>query len=256
ERRASRPWWLRLERWQAALLLLATGALAWRVVLAAILPPFAYDALTYHLTAVADWVQTGKIGANAYSFCCAQYPSNGEVLQAWPAVFTRSDALVDVGRVGSAVLAALAVCALARWVGVSAGGAAAAGALFVLTPVVLTQANTPYVDVTFIALILSSAAFLVRFLDAQPFQLDPGQAGGRPRYGLLALSGLAAGGALGAKHLAVAAVAVLTLLLAAHAAVAVARRRLSLAPAVGIVACFLACCVLVGGSWYARSWID
>jgi len=251
-----RPWWLRLERWQAALLLLATVAVVWRIVLAAILPPFAFDALTYHLTAVADWVQSGRIGANAYSFCCAQYPSNGELLSAWPAVFTRSDALVDVAQVGTAVVGALAVCALARWVGVSAGAAAAAGALFLVTPIVLTQANTPYVDVTFTALLLAASAFLVRFLDAEAFHVDRTRTGRSPRYGLLVLAGLAAGGALGAKHLAVAAVAILALLVAAHVSVAVARGRLGVATAVGIVVCFVACCALVGGSWYARSWID
>src|SRR5262249_45687623 len=133
----------------------------------------------------------------------------------WPAVFTHKDALVDVGQVGSALLAALAVCALARWVGVSAGGAAAAGALFLLTPVVLEQAHTPYVDVTFVALFLAAAAFLLRFLAADAFAFG---SGGRPRYGLLVLSALAAGGALGAKHLGFAAIGVLALLLVAHVA--------------------------------------
>jgi hypothetical protein len=217
------------------------------------LPPFAYDALTYHLTAVADWVQTGRIDANAYSYCCALYPSNGEVLQAWPAVFTHSDALVDAGQVGSALLAALAVCALARWVGVSAGGAAAAGALFLLTPVVLEQANTPYVDVTFVALFLAAAALLVRFLDAEPFALGRS---GPPRYGLLVLSALAAGGALGAKHLGFAAVGVLALLLAGHVGVSVARGRLDITRALAVLVVFAACSLLVGGSWYLRSWID
>ena len=252
-RGAGRTWWLRLERWQAVVLVLATLALLWRVVLAAILPPFAYDALTYHLTAVADWVQTGRIDANAYSYCCALYPSNGEVLQAWPAVFTHSDALVDAGQVGSALLAALAVCALARWVGVSAGGAAAAGALFLLTPVVLEQANTPYVDVTFVALFLAGAAFLVRFLAAEPFVLGRS---GPPRYGLLVLAGLAAGGALGAKHLGFAAVGVLAVLLVAHVTASVARSRLDIARALAVLTVFAACSLLVGGSWYLRAWID
>ena len=252
-RGAGRPWWLQLERWQAVVVALAALALLWRVVLAAILPPFAYDALTYHLTAVADWVQTGRIDANAYSYCCALYPSNGEVLQAWPAVFTHSDALIDVGQVGSALLAALAVCALARWVGVSAGAAAAAGALFLLTPVVLEQANTPYVDVTFVALFLAAAALLVRFLDSEPFALGRSA---HPRYGLLVLSALAAGGALGAKHLGFAAIGVLAVLLVAQVAVSVARGRLRLGPALAVLAVFAACSVLVGGSWYLRAWID
>lgn len=251
ERSARRP--SRRVGVEAVVLVLAAMALLWRVVLAAILPPFAYDSLTYHLTAVAHWVQSGRIDANTYSYCCSFYPSNGEVLQAWPAVFTHSDTLVDVGQVGSAVLAALAVCALARWVGLSAGGAAAAGGLFLVTPVVLAQSNTAYVDVTFVALLLASVAFLARFLDAEPFWLG---GSGPPRYGLLVLAALAAGGALGAKTLGVAAVGVLTILLAVHVVLALARRRLTPMRGATIFAGFVACCLLVGGSWYIRAWID
>ncbi|HEX3224949.1 MAG TPA: hypothetical protein VHQ89_02535, partial [Gaiellaceae bacterium] len=69
-----------LRPWQFVLVVAAAGAVAWRCVLALVLPPFAYDALTYHLTAVASWVQSGRIGPNPYAACCARYPANAEVL--------------------------------------------------------------------------------------------------------------------------------------------------------------------------------
>jgi hypothetical protein len=245
-----------LQPWQIALTVLAALALAWRVVLALVLPPFAYDALTYHVTAIAHWVESDTIGANTYSFCCARYPSNGELLDSWLAVFSRSDTLVDASQVAATLLGALAVAALARWLGVTPGGAVAAGALFVTTPIVLTQANTPYVDVTFVAFLLASAAFLVRFLDADPFGTDKTARRSQLQPGLLVLSGLAAGVAFGAKHFALPAVGVLSALLVAHVVVARARRRLGTGRGMLLVVIFASCCILVGGSWYLRSWID
>lgn len=242
--------------WQLALTLVAALALAWRVVLAFVLPPFAFDALTYHATAVAHWVKSGTVGANTYSFCCAHYPSNGELLDSWFAVFTHSDTLVDGAQVATALLGALAVAALARWIGVTPGGAVAAGALFLVTPIVLTQANTPYVDVTFVAFLLASAAFLVRFLDADAFRIGNTARRSLLRPGLLVLAGLAAGVAFGAKHFALPAIAVLSTLLAGHLVAARVRGRLGTGRAVALLGIFASCCVVVGGSWYLRSWID
>ncbi len=254
--RPSRPRLPTLRPWQLVLTLVAASALAWRVVLALVLPPFAFDALTYHVTAVAHWVQSGTVGANTYSFCCAHYPSNGELLDSWLAVFTHSDTLADAAQVAAALLGALAVAALARWIGVTPGGAVAAGALFVVTPIVLTQANTPYVDVTFVAFLLASAAFLVRFLDADAFRIGKTARRSQLQPGLLVLSGLAAGVAFGAKHFALPAVAVLSVLVAAHLVVARVRGRLGTGSALVLLATFVSCVAVVGGSWYLRSWID
>ena len=254
--RPGRPRLPVLQPWQLALALLAAVALAWRVVLALVLPPFAFDALTYHVTAVAHWVESGTIDANTYSFCCGHYPSNGELLDSWLAVFTHSDTLADGGQIATALLAALAVAALARWLGVTSGGAVAAGALFVATPIVLTQANTPYVDVTFAAFLLAAAAFLVRFLDAAAFRIGKDAEPSALQPGPLVLAGLAAGVAFGAKHFALPAVAVLSVLLVGHLLAAVVRRRLGGGRAAALLVVFASCCALMGGSWYLRSWLD
>ena len=103
-----------LAGWQRLVVAVAAVALLWRVALAALLPPFAYDALTYHLTAVASWIQSGSIDANPYAPCCARYPANAELLFAWPTVLLGRDTLTDMVQIGLTLFAALAVAGLGR----------------------------------------------------------------------------------------------------------------------------------------------
>jgi len=226
--------------WQKVIVVLAAGALLWRVLLAVVLPPFAYDSLTYHLTAVASWVQTGKLGPNPYAACCARYPANAELLFAWPTVLLGRDTLADVVQVAAAVLGALAVAGLARLVGVSAPGALTAAGLFVLTPIVLTQANTDYNDIVVGALFLTTLYFTARLA----------LTAARPDLSFALLSGLAAGFMVGAKTnglvLAAAAVAPPLVLFGV-------RQRDRLWPVTGVV---ILSALLAGGWWYARNWIQ
>lgn len=226
--------------WQKVIVVLAAVALLWRIVLGVVLPPFAYDSLTYHLTAVANWVQTGKLGPNPYAACCARYPANAELLFAWPTVLLGRDTLADVVQAVAAVLGFLAVAGLARLVGVSAPGALTAAGLFVLTPIVLTQANTDYNDIVVGALFLTALYFVARLaLTATP-----------PDLSFALLSGLAAGLMLGAKTngLVLAAAAVVPPLV-----LFAVRRRDRVWPVTIVV---FSSALLAGAWWYARNWIQ
>lgn len=139
----------------AALAALAAAALGWRVVLAIVLPPYAFDALSYHLPTVAHWISRGRIEESPLNDCCAGYPAGGEAVFTWPAILLDGDSAVDAVQIGFAVLAALAVAGLARVACLRRSSAVTAAALFALTPIVLAQANTNYVDV------ISAATFLV-----------------------------------------------------------------------------------------------
>ncbi|MFL5912979.1 MAG: hypothetical protein ACJ768_20730 [Gaiellaceae bacterium] len=228
-----------LDLWQKVIVVVAAGALLWRILLAVVLPPFAYDSLTYHLTAVANWVQTGKLGPNPYAACCARYPANAEVLFAWPTVLLGRDTLADVVQVAAAVLGALAVAGLARLVGVSAPGALTAAGLFVLTPIVLTQANTDYNDIVVGALFLTALYFTARLA----------LTAARPDLSFALLSGLAAGLVLGTKTngLVLAAAAVVPPLVLFGV-----RRRDRFWPVTGVILSAL----LAGAWWYARNWVQ
>lgn len=220
-----------LRPWQLVLAIAATGALAWRLVLSVELPPFAYDALTYHLTAVASWIQSGRIGPNPYAPCCARYPANAEVLFAWPAVLLGRDTLVDAVQIVSAVLGALAVAGLARTAGVSRAGAVTAASLFALIPIVLTQANTDYNDLTIAALFLVALHFAARFAVERTLVY-------------IGLAGVASGLAFGAKTTGI------------GLTVALAVGLVILRPRLSGFALFVAAVVFTGGWWYAKNWVD
>jgi hypothetical protein len=230
-----RPRRLTAHPWEAALVVLATVALGWQLLVALVLPPFASDALTYHLTTVATWLREGDLAPTPLSLCCARYPGNSELLFAWPALLKGDDRLVDAVQVGFAILGALAVAGLARSAGLERATAAAAGALFAVTPIVLAQAPTNYADVIVAACALAGLHALVRFAATGAWQR-------------LAVAGLAAGLVLGIKGTGIVWAVALGL---TTVAVAVARRR-----GAGALAAFALPCLALGSAWYLRNWID
>jgi hypothetical protein len=244
-----------LAPWQFVVVAACALATIWRLVLAAVLPPFAYDALSYHLTAAASWIQSGTIGPNPYAFCCGRYPSNAEVLFAWPTVLLGRDTLTDAVQIVTAVLGMLAVAGLARTAGISPPGALTAAALYGLTPIVLAQANTDYNDVTIAAFFLAAVYFGARFLAGRGLPLardtEP------PRLAFALLTGVAAGLLLGTKTSGIALAGVVIVPLLAQVALAAWQRRLpgggfALAAAGLVVGATL----LTGGWWYARNWVE
>ncbi|MEY2513510.1 MAG: hypothetical protein QOJ89_868 [bacterium] len=233
----------RRHRWECAVVALAVCALCWQLLVALVLPPFAYDALTYHLTIVATWLTQGNLDPTPLSLCCARYPANAELLFTWPALFLGSDALVDTVQVGFAALAALAVAGIARSADLPPAPAAAAGALFAVTPIVLTQAPTNFADVIVAGCALVALHALVRFA-----------ATAEPRR--LVVAGLATGLVLGTKGTGIIWAAVLV---AAAVAVAVSARRAGRTTGratLGGLAAFACAALALGGYWYARNWIE
>lgn len=226
----------------AALAVVAGLAIAWRVVLALALPPYGYDPLHYHLPTVIGWIQSHRISTSPLNTCCAYYPENGELLATWPAVLGGGIEYVDLVQVAAALLGAAAVAGIARAARLPQAGAVAAASLFLLTPVLLAQANTSDVDVTFTATAVAAYFLVLRALEAT----------GRRRVFLLATSGAAAGLCLGVKPTGSEFFATLALPLVVGA---VARRRRSWRET-GLAAAIYAVPVAVFGlSWYIRSWL-
>ena len=149
--------------WATALLALAGSALAWQVVVGLVLPPYAFDALTYHLTTVFSWVQRGDIAPTSLSLCCAYYPATPELIIALPVLLLGDISLVGIVQVPFVILGAVATAGMARSMGLSRSAALAAGALFAMTPAVLTQASTQYVDVMLAALVMAALHELIRY---------------------------------------------------------------------------------------------
>lgn len=238
----ARPSWseLRAAPWALALVALACLALLWQLLVALVLPPYAFDALSYHLPVVATWVQTGGLGLDPLSTCCAYYALNAELLLAWPVALLGDDLLVGVVQLLAAVLCGLASAGIARTAGASRSGAAACGALVVCIPALLAQAPTAYVDVLVAALVLSALHALARFaVTARLLDLVvPAACAGL-------LSGVKGIGPIWAIALLATAGAVTT--------VHVRRGRLRARPGVAALGAVVTTCLLLGGWWYVRS---
>lgn len=226
--------------WETSIVVLALLALAWQLLVAVVLPPFAFDALTYHLTTVATWVREGNLDPTPLSLCCARYPADAELQFAWPMLLGGGDALVGTVQVGFAALGALAVAGTARSAGLPAAVALAAGALFAVTPIVLVQAPTGYVDVVVAACALAAMHALVRYAATGAWQR-------------LLVAGLATGLVLGTKG--IGALWAIALTVAAIGLAVTARRRRARGGA-GALAAFLVACLALGSFWYARNWIE
>ncbi|HWE81788.1 MAG TPA: hypothetical protein VG265_09065, partial [Gaiellaceae bacterium] len=231
--------------WATAIAVLALAELVWRTFVAAVLPPYAWDALSYHLTTTAEWIQHGRLIVNPVSLCCAHYPLNGELSFVWPGLLLGNDSLVDSVQIGFAALGALAVTGIARTVGISRAGSAVAGSLYFLTPVILEQSSTNYVDIVFASSFVCGLFFVSRFALSQT---------ARPAY--LVLAGLTTGIALGAKGLGIPYSGILLVVLAAYLGYLRFRGLIGRRVAVGGLAGFLAALVVTGGYWYGRNIID
>ena len=233
----------RAHPWAGALVAAAAAVLAWRLVVAYAFPPTAWDSLAYHLTAVAGWLQAERIGANGLHVLADSYPLNGELLAAWVALLRGDDTWVDAVQLPFAVVGALAVAGFARLAGARPPAMTAAGALFVLAPIVQLQATSSYVDLFVAAMFLAALYLAAR-----------GARTGSPAY--VALAGVAAGVALGGKPTGALLAAGTGLGLLAGLLLARRAGRLPAARAGSAVAVFAVAVAGFGGYWYARNFVE
>lgn len=241
---------LRADRWLLLLLVVAAGEVLWRLAIAYLLPPYAADALWYHLTTVAGWLQDDQIGPSDLSIWSTVYPYNGELLFTWPALLLGDDTFVDAVQLPFAIVAAVAVSGIGRTAGLSTRGAAAAGCLFFLAPIVLSQTTANYTDLIFIAFFLSCFYFVLRFVA----DLRTRQNGGGNLAHLL-LAGIAGGLALGAKVLGVIYLGVLALLLAGHLLAARLSGRANGKRTVWSLMLFVVPVLALGAYHYVETWV-
>lgn len=144
--------------------LLAAAQTAWTVAQAMVFPPYAWDALTYHLPAAALWVQAGRVTLVDWNQVWVNtYPANGELLMAHVLALTSGQSAVQLVQLPFALAAAAATAGMGLALGLGTRSAAFAGLAFYLTPIVLAQSGVPYVDLLFAALYLLAAFFLLRW---------------------------------------------------------------------------------------------
>jgi hypothetical protein len=236
-----RTWWSAVRRHpvEAVAGLAAAGALAWRAVVAYALPPTGYDAFWYHLTTVFGYVESHGLGANHLTLNSATLPSITELLFAMPLVMSKSDTWVNLVQVVLAGVGAVSVAGITRSLGGSRPAGILAGSIFALTPIVLAQSTSGYVDLAAAVFLLAATQFAIRHLvDRSP--------------ATLVLAGMAAGLAIGAKATNLLAIVMLVLVLAAAE---LARRHwrglIRMLPSLAVL--FVLPALAIGGFRYARN---
>ena len=241
--------------WVWVLAVVAAAEVVYLSVVAYILPPATWDALTYHLPAVAAWIRADNLVTTPLSVAASADPMNGELGFLWIGALTRSDLLVDAAQIPFAILGAVAVMAIGRSVGLSRTSAMVAGFLYFLTPIVLAQATANYVDVVLPGLFLTGFAFLLRAL----IDLHHGRDAtwpGRQTVTLLALAGLGVGLAAGSKGLGLLYAGVAGLLLLGNLIWARRARRVDGGRAARAFLVVVGVLLVSGSFWYIRTWIN
>ncbi|MEI8258422.1 MAG: hypothetical protein WCJ30_22325, partial [Deltaproteobacteria bacterium] len=127
---------------------------------AALLRPWSWDGLGYHLPVVYDALQEHRLRVVPTSVLFVNaYPHAGEYFFiAWRA-WLPDDTWIDFAQAPFGIMAVCAVAALARRGGASPGRALGLAALFLAVPVVALQLATNYVDIAFAALLLLATYF-------------------------------------------------------------------------------------------------
>jgi hypothetical protein len=169
------------------------------------LPPVAWDSLYYHLISVAEWVRTGHFVAplpglsrhnQIYIYYQADsFPKDAELTASWLAVFTHSTELVGLSQVLYMPLLVGGMYGILRHLDVRAGLAFVAAAIVTMTPALIQELGTNYVDVAAAAAVLAGFQFLVSAFPATPLDEDPIW----PKVRALILAGIAFGLAAGIK---------------------------------------------------------
>jgi hypothetical protein len=236
-----------------ALVVVAGLALLWRVVIAYALPPYGYDSLAYHLPTVAGWLQYGHIGTAHLHIYSASFPANVELLFTWVALFLKNDLWIGTVQIPLAVMGAAAVVGFARFAGVRRPAAVAAGSLFLLSPIVLTQSSSNYVDLGVAALFMVGIYFVLRAFPPAAWGSETERAWS-PTH--LVLAGCAAGLAVGAKP--VGPLLGFVSLLCLVVGLVVGRRRFGLGAdrPIAYVLLLLVPMVCLGSFWYVRDLVE
>lgn len=131
-------------------------------------PVRGYDALAYHLPQVIFWWKSGAISLLPGSYPDAWvwgnvYPINAELLALWSVIFLKSDKIISLVQIFFVFAGATGIYSLARKMQIGVRNSIIAGLIFITTPIVIVQAGTSYVDVTFGAAVIIAINYLLAY---------------------------------------------------------------------------------------------
>ncbi|NOZ69465.1 MAG: hypothetical protein GXP46_09560 [Deferribacteres bacterium] len=246
---------------------LFTLTVAWIVFTGYLFPPYAWDALWYHLPIAGYIMQDGAIReVSNHSFInqfINIFPKNMELFFIWNIIFLQNDVIVDLSQLPLAITGVLAVYSIAVKLGVRERYAIYSSLLFFFTPVIILQSTTNYVDVAVSALFIIAVNFLVHG-NSGVMGLGGGRAelSGQKKIQTV-LAGLATGILLGSKGSGPLFVIILSAAVLARnlyenpasAEVSPGRCRAIKKSFSNYAVCFLLPVLLMGAYWYAKNWV-
>ena len=133
---------------------------------ALLMPPLAWDCLTYHLTLAALWIKKGTLFLlqAPYQMQNVHFPLNGDIFSSWLLLPFHNDLLVNTMNFPITLLGGISCYALARELGLNRREASFAPALICFAPMIYSQMTTGYVDNAAFAFCTASVLFVLRYL--------------------------------------------------------------------------------------------
>src|SRR5882724_1867264 len=179
----------------AVVTLVVLGAVGYSIALGLFTAPNDQDALTYHLARAAFWTQQESVGyiPGAQDVRLDSFAPNSEIAMAFTMVTSGSGRYASLVQLTAGLAAAVAICGIARRLGLGLRESVLSGLLFVTLPVVALQLSTGLNDVILASLVATTAFFLLRGTTANLVLTGVSTAllVGTKLTGILALPGLA-----------------------------------------------------------------
>lgn len=161
--------WIReiLDSRGAALLVVCGFVVLFSLSRALLMPPLAWDSLTYNLTLPALWIKKGTLllfKAPHEMIFGAHFPINANIFSSWLILPFHNDLLVNLMNFPITLLGGISCYAIARELGLTRKEAGWAPALVCFSPVIYNQITTGYADNAVFAFVATSVLFTLRYL--------------------------------------------------------------------------------------------
>ena len=153
-------------RW-AALIIISGFVVLLSFTRALLMPPLAWDCLTYHLTFAALWLKKGTLlffKAPDQIAYAALFPINGEIFASWLMLPFQNDLLANIMNFPIMLLGGMTCYAIAKELGLTRKEAGFVPLLICFAPMIYIQITTAYLDIATFTFCSTSVLFTLRYL--------------------------------------------------------------------------------------------
>lgn len=157
-----------LDGYNAILGMLVLSVYGWIVLSAYYLPIRGIDDLYYHLPPIFEYIQSHEIKLLPTDLHTSfAFPQNAELLFLWSTILAANQRMIDSLNVPFVILSIVTLYAICRHFQISNRNSLFASFLYALSPVIIMQSGTNYIDVIVSLYLLISLYFTIKFYDSQ-----------------------------------------------------------------------------------------